>query len=126
MNTLRTILGEVVSLDELEQALRHYLNLRYGGQSSVFICIDGKTMRGTIPKGYTQGVHLLSAYLAEDGIVLKQVAVESKENEISASGPLLAKWLVPMPCTPNAPFVCRFYPGVAIICCLPKRIRLPS
>jgi predicted transposase YbfD/YdcC len=89
LNTLRTILGEVVSLDELEQALRHYLNLRYGGQSSVFICIDGKTMRGTIPKGYTQGVHLLSAYLAEDGIVLKQVAVESKENEISASGPLL-------------------------------------
>ena len=91
LNTVRTILGEVVSLDELEQALRHYLNLRYGGQSSVFICIDGKTMRGTIPKGYTQGVHLLSAYLSEDGIVLKQVAVESKENEISASGPLLAE-----------------------------------
>ena len=89
LNTLRTILGKVVSLDELEQALRHYLHLRYGGQSSVFICIDGKTMRGTIPKGYTQGVHLLSAYLAEDGIVLKQVAVESKENEISASGPFL-------------------------------------
>ena len=89
LNTLRTILSEVVSLDELEQALQQYLNLRYGGQNSVFICIDGKTMRGTIPKGYTQGVHFLSAYLAEDGIVLKQVAVGSKENEISASGPLL-------------------------------------
>lgn len=89
LNTLRTILAEVVSLDELERTLQQYLNLRYGGQSSMFICIDGKTMRGTIPKGCTQGVHLLSAYLAEDGVVLKQVMVASKENEISAGRELL-------------------------------------
>jgi predicted transposase YbfD/YdcC len=82
---------EVVSLDELESTFQQYLNLRYGGQNSVLMCIDGKTMRGTIPKGSTQGVHLLSVYLAEDGIVLKQVMVASKENEISAGKELLAE-----------------------------------
>ena len=60
----------------------------YGGQASRLIAVDGKTMRGTIPKGMTQGVHLLSAYLVEEDIVLKQVKVPEKQNEISA-GPLL-------------------------------------
>ena len=89
LNTIRTILSEVVMLSELESVLLQYLNSRYGGQSSILICIDGKTMRGTIPKGSTRGVHLLSAYLAEDGVVLKQVAVDSKENEITAGRELL-------------------------------------
>lgn len=78
LNTIRTILEEVVSLTELESMLRQYLYEQYGGQASVFIGVDGKTMRGTIPKGYTQDVHLLSAYLAEEGIVLKQIEVGDK------------------------------------------------
>lgn len=90
LNTIRTILEEVVSLTELESMLRQYLYEQYGGQASVFIGVDGKTMRGTIPKGYTQDVHLLSAYLAEEGIVLKQIEVADKENEISAAPELLA------------------------------------
>lgn len=89
LNTIRTILEEVVSLTELENRLRQYLHKQYGGQTSVLICVDGKTMRGTIPKGYTQGVHLLSAYLGEEGVVLKQIEVASKENEISAVPELL-------------------------------------
>jgi predicted transposase YbfD/YdcC len=48
-------------------------------------------MRGTIPKGETQGVHLLSAYLPEEGIVLRQVEVGGKENEITAAKGLLAQ-----------------------------------
>lgn len=90
LNTIRTILDEVVSLTELENILKQYLHEQYGGQTSVLIGIDGKTMRGTIPKGYTQGVHLLSAYLGEEGIVLKQIEVSDKENEISAAPELLA------------------------------------
>lgn len=41
-------------------------------------------MRGTMPKGDQQGVHLLAAYLPEEGIVLAQVVVDKKENEVSA------------------------------------------
>jgi predicted transposase YbfD/YdcC len=47
--------------------------------------IDGKSLRGTIPPGKTQGVHLLAAFLPAEGIVLCQVEVESKENEIVAA-----------------------------------------
>lgn len=89
VNTIRTILSDVVLQEELETTLRQYLHEQYGGQSSVLVAIDGKTMRGTIPKGMTQGVHLLTAYLAEEGIVLKQVEVTSQENEISADPKLL-------------------------------------
>ena len=89
LNTIRTVLQEVVPLDELETLFQRYLHDTYGGQESRFITIDGKTMRGTIPKGSTQGVHLLAAYLPEEGVVLKQVAVATKENEISAAPQLL-------------------------------------
>lgn len=90
MNTIRTTLSKVVNLDEFEKRLKSYLYERYGGQESVLIAIDGKTMRGTIPKGFTRGVHLLSAYLATEGVVLKQVEVQEKSNEISAAPELLA------------------------------------
>lgn len=47
----------------------------------IALCLDGKTLRGTIPAGMTRGVHLLAAYLPEQGIVLIEVAVDGKENE---------------------------------------------
>lgn len=89
LNTFRTIMDEVVDAQRLATALNHYLHVTYGGQESRMISIDGKTLRGTIPKGETQGVHLLAAYLPEEGIVLGQVEVKNKENEITAAHDLL-------------------------------------
>lgn len=91
LNTIRTVLQQVVSIPELEQVLGRYLHQTFGGQQSQPISIDGKTMRGTIAKGKTQGVHLLSAYQPEEGITLGQVEVGKKENEISAAPKLLAQ-----------------------------------
>ena len=56
----------------------------------ITITIDGKVLRGTIPSGQTQGVHLLAAYVPEEGVVLMQVEVERKANEIVAAPTLLA------------------------------------
>jgi predicted transposase YbfD/YdcC len=89
LNTIRRVLNEVISADELHRVFRHFLHQTYGGQQSVLITIDGKTLRGTIASGETQGVHLLAAYLPEEGIVLAQVAVDKKENEIKAAPRLL-------------------------------------
>ena len=89
LNTIRSVLQEVVSLEELEAIFWRYLHETYGGHESQLIAIDGKTMRGTIPKGSSQGVHLLAAYLPDEGVVLKQVAVTTKENEITAAPQLL-------------------------------------
>ena len=58
---------------------------------TILVSLDGKTMRGTILPEQIQGVHLLAAYLPDEGIVLMQMAVESKENEISAAPKLLAR-----------------------------------
>ena len=90
-NTIRRTLAETVSESDLQESFRQYLHQRYGGQQSILVVLDGKTMRGTIPKGKTQGVHLLAAYLPEEGIVLMQVAVESKENEITAAPKVLSR-----------------------------------
>jgi hypothetical protein len=54
-------------------------------RGNVQVTLDGKTLRGTIPAGQTQGVHLLAAYRPQDGVVLLQVEVGAKENEISAA-----------------------------------------
>jgi predicted transposase YbfD/YdcC len=47
--------------------------------------LDGKTLRGTLSAGQTQGVHLLAAYLPGEGLVMAQVEVTQKENEIPAT-----------------------------------------
>lgn len=39
------------------------------------MCLDDKTLRGTFPLGDSHGVHLLAAYILEQGVVLAQVQV---------------------------------------------------
>lgn len=63
----------------------------------IHTAMDGKVLRGTLghEKEEQPLVHLLSLYECESGIVIAQEVIQSKENEISASGaflhPLLLK-----------------------------------
>ena len=88
-NTYRRVLGEGVEQSELQQKVSLFLTQGTAAGQSVLVSLDGKTLRGTIPMGQTQGVHLLAAYLPGEGIVLMQVAVGCKENEISAAPAVL-------------------------------------
>lgn len=90
-NTIRRILAEGVLATELQEACRQFLHEAYGGQQSEAVVIDGKTMRGTIATDSSQGVHLLSAYLPEEGVTLAQEAVAHHENELVAAPRLLAQ-----------------------------------
>ena len=56
----------------------------------IALCLDGKTLRGTIPAGMRRGVHLLAAYLPAQGIVLVEVIVDGKENEIVTARTVLS------------------------------------
>lgn len=89
-NTYRRVLRDVVLPSELQAATHRFLGATPSAQSHWLICIDGKTLRGTIPSGESQGVHLLAAYVPQEGVVLVQVAVDRKENEIVAMPRLLA------------------------------------
>ena len=87
--TYSRILGRAVDVAELQQAVSLFLlSAPNAGQSSE-INLDGKAVRGTIPAGQRQGLHLLAAYLPDEGIVLWQMEVGSKENEIVAAPRLL-------------------------------------
>ena len=87
--TLQRLTDTTLEDSALQTTIRRYLHQKYGGQQSILVTIDGKTLRGTIPKGKTKGVHLLAAYLPEEGVVLLQIEVQQKENEIVAAPALL-------------------------------------
>lgn len=53
------------------------------------VAVDGKSLRGSRKHG-AKGIHLLSAVSQRLGVVLKQVAVDDKSNEITAMQELLA------------------------------------
>jgi len=65
------------SLTALEQECAELLNL------------DGKTLRGTIPKRATQGLRLLAMQRSRQNAVVAQTALSETENEISAAKRLL-------------------------------------
>jgi predicted transposase YbfD/YdcC len=63
---------------------------RTAKRGSIQLNIDGKTLRGTIPAASKQGVHLVAAYLPAQGVVLAQLAVSHKGNELTVVPTLLA------------------------------------
>ena len=85
--TYRRILGQAIDVDEFEQVLGTFFKRCQAKTEQLEM--DGKTLRGTIEAGHTRGVHLLAVYGVEAGIVLNQVNVLSKENEISAAPKVL-------------------------------------
>jgi predicted transposase YbfD/YdcC len=87
--TYSRILGKAVDVTELQQAVSRFLLSSPQAGQAVEINLDGKALRGTIPAGQTQGAHLLAAYLPDAGVVLMQMEVGSKENEIVAAPRLL-------------------------------------
>src|SRR6266496_1350312 len=64
-STWSRVLGWAVDPGEVERVVGRFFakqvqkRLRPGERH---LCLDGKTLRGTIPIGSTQGVHLLAAY----------------------------------------------------------------
>ena len=82
------ILEQVVNWEELEQRISRVLSgKRYFGKQ-VLVTIAGKVMRGTLNE-QQEGVYLLTAYLPGEGIVLMQVAIQGKGQEIEAAPQVL-------------------------------------
>src|SRR3712207_6478779 len=93
-STWSRILGHAVDPAALEAALRTFFQEHAppaATRGSLIVAVDGKTLRGTIPAGQTRGVHLVAAYLPAHGVVLTQLAVDCKENEIVVVPTLVAQ-----------------------------------
>lgn len=87
--TYSRILGRVVDPEQFERLMGDYFSNVASSGHSVQVSIDGKSLRGSIGCGQTRGVHLLGAFVPEQGWVLMQVEVDGKENEITAAPRLL-------------------------------------
>ena len=89
------ILGQAIDPVAFDQCMGQFFQecARHAAprRGSLQVVLDGKTLRGTIPQGQSHGVHLLAAYVPDHGVVLAQVAVGQKENEIVAAPKLLAQ-----------------------------------
>lgn len=94
-STWSRVLGHGVEPEEVEQVIGQFFvkAAKPSGakRGSIQIALDGKTLRGTIPLGETRGVHLLAAYLPQQGVVLAQMRVEEKSNEITHAPKLLTQ-----------------------------------
>lgn len=86
--TIRRLLQQL-DPEPFEQIMGEFQRSRLQTGMEVVISIDGKTLRGTIEPGQGRGVHLLAAFHPQSGLVLMEVAIESKENEIVAAPQLL-------------------------------------
>lgn len=78
--------------DELEKSLQNCARDLLINLSDKHLIIDGKAMRGTIPKGKKQAlVQVVSLWLEEEKLSFAQLKVSEKSNEITAIPKLLDK-----------------------------------
>jgi predicted transposase YbfD/YdcC len=78
--TYSRVLGQAVDVERFEAVVGEFFSRQQPAQAH--LALDGKTLRGTIKTGESQGVHLLAAYSPQARVVLRQVEVDNKENEI--------------------------------------------
>jgi predicted transposase YbfD/YdcC len=87
--TYRRVLTHSVMLGELERELNAFLASAPGAGQSDRVTLDGKTLRGVVPLENGRARHLLAVFLPAEGLVLCQVAVDDKSNEIPAAQQVL-------------------------------------
>ena len=92
-STWSRVLGHGVDPHEVEEIIGAFfaqaLRRTHHQRGSIHLAIDGKTMRGTIPLGETEGVHLLAVYQPQQGVVLAQMNVQKKGREITFAPTIL-------------------------------------
>lgn len=89
-DTFRRVFG---ALDprEFGRCFASFVTELAGNLAGKLVCIDGKTMRRTFAKERGEGpLHMVSAWVADNAVVLGQLAVEAKSNEIPAIPALIA------------------------------------
>ncbi len=94
-STWSRVLGHAVEPSEVEHLIGQFFVTAQSDaepqRGKIQLALDGKTLRGTIPLGATRGVHLLAVYLPNQGVVLAQMRVDEKSNEITHAPKLLCQ-----------------------------------
>lgn len=78
----------IINPEQLEKCFRNWVKAEFSVAENEIISIDGKTLRGSRDDNYNH-IHMISAWANEAGIVLGQMRVDEKSNEIPAVPELL-------------------------------------
>jgi hypothetical protein len=80
----------LLDADEFQQAFMRWVEAVFSVTSGQVIAIDGKTVRRSHDRTLGKdAIHMVSAWVSENGIVLGQRKVDSKTNEITVMPDLL-------------------------------------
>ncbi len=82
-------LFNIISPKQFEKCFTLWMKGAIELENKDIVSIDGKTMRGTIEKNSTTGVHIVSALCNSHSLVIGQVKTDEKSNEITAIPELL-------------------------------------
>jgi predicted transposase YbfD/YdcC len=74
---------------KFEQCFRNWVDAVLASHKEQLISIDGKTIRGAKSHGIKSPIHMVSAWANDSNMVLGQVRVSEKSNEITAIPELL-------------------------------------
>jgi predicted transposase YbfD/YdcC len=88
--TYSRILGHIIGVEDFDQVVRDFFASQPKSGTTIQFCMDGKTLRGTIPAGQSRGLHLLGVFLPAEGWMIAQVEVDGKENESAAAPRVLS------------------------------------
>jgi len=92
-DTLNRMFSSIVS-SRFETCFIDWVNTISTLSKGEVIAIDGKTLRGAKSKGKKSPVHMISAWANQNNLVLGQVKVNEKSNEITAIPELLDTLLI--------------------------------
>ncbi|MGK2231537.1 ISAs1 family transposase [Colwellia polaris] len=79
-----------IAPDKLQQCFISWMKAAHIATKGEVIAIDGKTVRGSYDKkSKKNAIHMVSAFAANNGVVLGQIKIAEKSNEITAIPQLL-------------------------------------
>ena len=79
-----------IAPDKLQDSFINWMKDAHVSTSGEIVAIDGKTVRGSFnKKSKKNAIHMVSAFAADNGVVLGQIKTAEKSNEISAIPQLL-------------------------------------
>lgn len=87
-STMRRVMG-MIKPEAMESVYRQWVRPYIGSCIGKQVSVDGKTVRGASSMGDIN-LHMVSAWIQEDGITMGQVKTEDKSNEITAIPTLLS------------------------------------
>jgi len=87
-DTINRVFSSIDS-EEFESCFKDWVFDLVDGKMGDLISFDGKTIRGAKNKGKKSPIHMVSAWASERNLVLGQIKVNEKSNEITAIPKLL-------------------------------------